>query len=573
MPEDTSNEESNAEEIIKCDICDAVVSGEVHSCDDYETVCGDCYEDLIVCDFCNIRCDTGNTTIAGETICDSCSSDCHCCVGCEQLISLGRHDYYENPNDYQYCCHNCSRETDMLSCNDCGNCVYYSEIGEDWAENEQCYDCYNSQGQSIEDFINSASITADKVTLTKHYDAAPQSVMQFYYNFYDGNAENMEHNESILQKSGGGYGKGYGYYNTSIEIASDTVIKMTSHCYNFIRSKRLYCDHRKFGIYNPFVDFFSAAIKFINEDTGDYLNGSDLSMEELGKNFNRYSISTIDKRLIRKMLEDDLKDKNELRHKITKAINGSFGKRLPLKIFNDDTFWGQFEKYKTNSAASKLKVRIGFDAKDMMPLLQFNRDVGSCQIRTNQESYAFGMMDMLTNPHLLYLIYEGDKIIGRAVIRLFKDTDGDITYVAPSRLYLTKFTHVKSTLYHSMFSAVNEWANMNFGSDKVKMIAYTKSRHDSASVYEYLDINLWNQMPTPESATTLQTSWWHQWWLEKPSNDEAEFIYYKDEDMISEYSRVIATDSHNITENYNTASREVLNSRHFYIIEEKTQNE
>ena len=571
MPEDTSNEESNAEEPIKCDSCCAVVTGEVHSCDDYEVICGQCYIDLVVCDYCNSRCDNGHETVASDTVCDSCSQDCHCCIGCDLLINLSRHDYYENPHDYQYCCNSCASEIEMLCCNDCGCDVYYSESGEDWTENEQCYNCYNNQASSIRDAV-SRTITADKVTLTKHYDAAPSSVMQFYYNFYDGNTENMSHIESVLQKSGGGYGKGYGYYNTSVEIASDTVEKMSTHCYNFIRSRRLYCDHRKFGIYNPFVDFFSAAIRYVDEKTGEYSNGSAITMDEIGKNFNRYSISSIDKFKIMQMLQDDLKDKNELRNKIIKTINGSFGKRLPLKLYKDDLFWSNFEKFKTNSAASKLKVRIGFDAKDMMDVLAFNRKVGSCQVRSNQETYSFGMMDMLTNPHLLYLIYDGDEIIGRSVIRLLKASDDDTTYVAPSRLYLSKFTHVKSALYNSMFTAVQEWAGINFGPSKFKMIAYNSTRHDNMCVYDYLDNDIWKKVANKEEKT-LHTNWWHQWWLEKPGNDEADYLYYKDEELTSNHTRLTSTDEHKVTSHYNYASREGLFSRHFYIIEDKTQNE
>ena len=130
-----------------------------------------------------------------------------------------------------------------------------------------------------------------------------------------------------------------------------------------------------------------------------------------------------------------------------------------------------------------------------------------------------------------------------------------------------------------MFTAVNEWANMNFGSSKFKMIAYNRTRHDSAAVWDYLNKNQFCHPSEPNK--TLHTAWWHQWWNERPSSDEAEFLYYKDETMTSQYGNVYP-DRVDGTQNigsadavvdnhpaYDYASREYLNSRHYYIVEER----
>ena len=565
MPEETTND--TADEPIKCDVCLAVCTDEVHSSDNYDTICSDCYDTMFNCEFCNTISDESYTTVMGDEVCSSCSEDCHSCYGCDQLIHLGRHDYHENPHDYLYCCSSCARDTEMYDCNECGCSIYFSESGEDWADDNMCYDCYNNKESHISDEV-SKTIKVPDVPLSSHYTNASSSVLDFFAMFYGDSysTANLENNSNQLQKSGGGYGKGYGYYNTSIEVASETIDRMGKHIYKIIRSRRMFCDHRKYGIYNPMLDFFKDAVTFVDEKTGKYINGSDISMQMFGKNFYDYSVSSIDRAKINDMLTQDLKNKNELRNKIIKAMNGSMSNRLPLLMYSDDPYYADFEKFKCNSAASQLKVKIGFDPDDMAKVLEFNRAVGSCQVRSNAETYAFGMMDMVCNPHLLYLIYDKDILIGRAVIRIFKAADDEFTYVAPSRLYLTKFTHIKNSLYNSMFGAVSEWANLNFGPKSVKMLAYTATRHDSAAVWDYLDKNKY-RIDGDATHKTVYTNWWHQWWNVKPSSEEADMLYYKDETMYSEHARVARGDD-NVIPDYAYASRERLNSRHYYIVEE-----
>jgi|TARA_R110002020_G_scaffold12642_13_gene46244 hypothetical protein len=566
MPEETTND--NAVTPPQCDVCSAECTDEVRSSDDYDCICCDCWDDMHECEFCGSITDESHETVAGDEVCASCAEGCQVCVSCDLYINLSRHDYYEHPQDYEYCCSSCAGDQNMFDCGRCGTEVYYCDSGEDWAENGECYNCYHNRPEEMWDRV-STSVAQSDVPLSKHYESAGQTVRQFYYNFYCNQSGDYAHNDNQLQKSGGGYGKGFGYYNTNIEVASDTIDKMTKHIYKFIRSRRMYCDHRKYGIYNPFVDYFKEAIRFVDEKTGEYIDASAVTMQEFGQNYHDYSVSSIDRVKIGEMLTDDLKNKRLLRNNIIKSLSGSAGKRLPLLLYKDDLFYSDYEKYKTNSAATKLKVRIGFDPEDMSSVLAFNRAVGSCQVRSNQDTYAFGMIDMVTNPHLLYLIYDGDELVGRSVIRLFKHDGNDITYVAPSRLYLSKFTHIKTSLYNSMFSAVQEWADMNFGPEKFQMMAYTTTRHDSAAVWDYLNKSKYAiSKGEIDNVRVLYTNWWHQWWNEKPGSDEANFTYYQDESMSTEFGQVKANAGTAGSPRYNYASRERINSRHYYLVEE-----
>jgi len=553
----------------KCELCDCAVHGEAHSTDDYDILCESCYGEMWQCSKCGTHKhdddESGCESVSGDTICENCQDTMGTCVYCELLIDFNSDSYIENPHEYAHCCDGCSTEAIMYCCDNCGNDVYYSEINHEHAEDGICYDCYNRRACHIRSDISQTIKIAD-VLLSKHYSRASTSVMDFYRYFYGGYGENYANTSTSLEKSGGGYGKGYGYYNSHIKVASMNITAMTDYFYKFIRTNALMCDHRKYGLFNPLIQHFGSAIKFYDLQESVYINGDELSMQEYGKDYTRYQMETVSKSTITHLLTDDLeKDKGQLRSSLIKSFGGSLGNRLALLYNKNSNWYKDFEEYKTNADAIKLRVKVGFDVEDMGDMLDFNDKVGSCQISGNRETYAFGMMDMVANPHLTFLIYEGKVMVGRSVVRLWKDPSNanSITYVAPSRLYLSKYTHVKGAIYNDMFSAVNDWAQINFGANNYKMVAYSQTQHDNASVRDYLEHTRWAIKDDMKPAK-LVTNWWHTWFLEKPDTDDSMVTYYKDERMHDEYAQV--SDGELRHENY--AAREVVQSRYYSIVEE-----
>jgi hypothetical protein len=137
---------------------------------------------------------------------------------------------------------------------------------------------------------------------------------------------------------------------------------------------------------------------------------------------------------------------------------------------------------------------------------------------------------MLVNPNLLALLYEGDKIIGRSVIRFFKhnwDDESEVVKIAPSRLYLSRSTNAKNDVYVAMFKEINRWAKTVYD-DKYKLIAYADSRHDS-SIYSYLRSAYSFEDKQTNGQQRLLTQVWNVFWHSKPQDDCADYTYYKDE--------------------------------------------
>ena len=568
MPETEAND-GPENSVPKCELCECAVTGEAHSTDDYSILCECCYGELWQCSKCGAHKhddeESGSESVSGDIICENCQDTMGTCVNCELLINFNSDAYIENPHEYQHCCDDCAGEATMYYCDECGNDVYYSEVNHDHAQDAQlCYDCYNRRACHISNDVTK-TIKLSDVLLSKHYGRASGSVMDFYRMFYGSYGDEFHQTETAIEKSGGGYGKGYGYYNSHIKVASLNITAMTDYIYKFIRTNALMCDHRKYGLYNPLIKHFATAIKFYDLQESVYIQGDELSMQDYGKDYTRYQMERVSKTQITQMLTEDLeKDKGQLRSSLIKSFNGSLGNRLALLYNKKSAWYKDFADYKTNADAIKLRVKVGFDIEDMGDMLDFNDAVGSCQIGGNRESYAFGLMDMVANPHLVFLIYDGKRLIGRSLVRLWKDPlDADsITFVAPSRLYLSKYTHVKGAIYNDMFSAVNDWAQMNFGADNYKMIAYTTTQHDNASVRDYLAHSRWTTKDSRPA--TLVTNWWHTWFLEKPDASDAMLTYYKDERMHDEYARV--SDGELRHEDY--AAREVVQSRYYTIVEE-----
>jgi len=569
MPE--QNDELN------CECCESSVAGmEVHSSETFAVICENCFEDdFYCCDECNGThyepSDSPSEGIHGELFCSECTNDNHRCISCENVLIPRIHDYYEDPNDYHYCCSGCADSYAFSDCQECGTELYYDSVHEECAQEGYCYDCYNKQNCGIENHVTN-SVKIEKIALSKHYKSGNEPVMDFFRHFYGYTGDSFEHNRIMLPKSGGGYGNGFGYHNTYLKIASISIKKMKEYIYNMIKSKMFVQDHRKLGLYNPMHQLFGDCFKYYDNKTGDYFTGDELDDKFVGQNWSRYSISAVDSRMIYEKLKVDIQDGGMLRQKIIKSLSGSARHRLSAIFDEHHSFWNDFEQYKTNTAVTKLPIKIGFDPADLNAIKQHNCRVSSCQVESNNESYAFSMIDLVVNPHLVALIYDekGKSIIGRSVVRLFKQKGDETnkTFIAPSRLYLSDLTHAKSELYNELFVAVDKWGKKNF-EDGSQLIAGTESLHDTPPA-QMLSPSRFIQKPTSDNNDArLYTQWWHTWFREKPDNDEAKFVYYQDEGMQTDIARI--PDYDKFHEEY--ALRETLRYRQYTQLEVKDENE
>tara|TARA_Y100001973_G_C5206498_1_gene341816 strand:- start:2742 stop:4457 length:1716 start_codon:yes stop_codon:yes gene_type:complete len=563
---------------LKCDCCeDSVADMEVHSNEEFAVICELCYEnEFYCCDDCGNTIyegnDPGNTGVHDEIFCLSCTNENYRCISCENVLIPRLHDYYEHPHDYDRCCNGCAEHTAMCYCQECDADIYYNEAHEEHAQEGYCYDCYNRTRRSIEHQVDSR-INISKVLLSNHYETASNDVKDFFRLFYGYSGDDYDHQKIMLPKSGGGYGNGFGYYNSYVRVASRSLKKMKEYIYSLLKSRMFVCDHRKYGLYNPVHDLFRECFKFYDNKTGEYIEGHSVDLQQLGRDWSRFSISAIDSHQIYIKLKRDIETNGNLRQTLIKAFNGSAKNRLAAIFDEHHSFWNDYESYKTNSAAVKLPIKIGFDPADLQKILNHNARVSSCQVEGNNESYGFGMMDIVTNPHLLALVYDtdGKTIIGRSVIRLFKEQDNEDskTYIAPSRLYLSNYTHAKTELYNELFVAVDEWGKKNFGEDMSQLVASTSSLHDTPPS-DFINTNRFIKKPTSaNSEELLVTQWWHTWFREKPDNSEAKFQYYQDENLGIRCAEI----NGNTTRYGQFALREDLRYRQYTQLEVKDENE
>jgi hypothetical protein len=340
---------------------------------------------------------------------------------------------------------------------------------------------------------------------------------------------------------------------------------MANHFYKIIKHNAMMCDHRKYGLYNPVIDYFKDAIKFYDVENGVYVDGKDMSMSNLGAGYIRqYQVENVDVPHLIQMIKSDLEGKGTLRNAIIKSVNGSLGNRLGIIYGKSANWYTDFEEYKTNATSIKLKVQIGFDPVDLEDLVAFNggEAVNSCQIASNKMTYAFGLIDLVVNPHLLFLIRdENDTIIGRSIIRIWhhKGDDSNMVYIAPSRVYLSKYTHAKRAIYNEVFAGVQGWAKIQYG-DNFRLIAYSNSNHDSP-VYSYLDRQQWGVSQEAKPGR-LDTEMWHPFWHERPYESDSRLTYYQDERMSDEHVNIFDPNlnhqSYAVMERLSTQSYEII---------------
>ena len=536
------------EEAIKCPSCsNDVASDEIlHSTSAHGDICSDCYDDVWTCSNCSEeQLDNGDKVvdINGDDVCQSCiSNNYNYCEASSEYFNPDTEEYFSYGGTIVHGNYASDYEADQ--CCNCGTDVYMSEVySEHWEDEQQCYDCYNTRDECLS---NIAKIGRDiTVLLDKHYkkvganavdDASKQIERELYKfkdSFYD-SYNNYDYNDLYLLKSHIGYGRSYGFWKSKMTVQSEHFQTFAKFLRDMITNNLFIVEHKKYGLYHPLRDIFKSCLRYYDKETTKIREGDSIPLEQMGKEWIRFSVDYLSKAKLLKMLVDNKTDDGaNLRKLINNVFNRSYKYRLTGYYPEDHNFWTIEQKYKTNSSGIKLPVRLGFDAKMMKEFAKFNAQVGSCQVASNNESYAFGMMDMVTNPHLMLLIYDekDEYVIGRSVIKFYKEKNqwgkpNSCTYVAPSRLYLTEHTQAKRDIYCSMFKLVNKFASETF--KDYKILCHKHSRHDS-SVYSYVNESTEFKFTNFEDRKQLFSDCWLPYWTQKPSSDEAEFTYYQDE--------------------------------------------
>jgi hypothetical protein len=570
MPED---------EAIKCEFCDEVIAAgvEVRSTSDNDFICGACYSNMWNCSSCNElkhENDDCHSDINGSGFCEDCleNGNYHCCEGCGEYINIDRHEYYASGDTIA--CSGCADECAFSDCSNCGNTIMLNEVySEHWENENQCYDCYNSCEEHISNAVSGSGAAAN-VKITEHYkslrasknkDAAKDDIGYFLDWYYRGDAGNYDSTDLYLIKSNKGFGAKYGFYNSEMEIASGTYRSFANFIKDMMQRDVFLVEHKKYGLYHPIRDIFKRCVTYYDKINGGTRAGTDITAQEIGENWLRWPVERINQSAIVEMLQlNKTDDGADLKRALTNVLNRSYKHRVPAHFPEGSRYYTTLEKYRTNATCITLPFQIGFDPVLLQDVARFNDEVGSCQCKANAGSYGFGMIDMAANPHLWLLIYDssGEYIIGRSVIKFFKEAnewgkEQGTTYIAPSRLYLSEYTQAKAELYSTMFRAVDKWANAVF--NDYKLVAHTYSRHDT-DVLSY--IKSASDFTFSEAEKRLYTQWWLPFWLQKPSERDAEYTYYQDENARIELAR---TSTENKVSNY--AARERLSKSSFRVVE------
>tara|TARA_R110000824_G_scaffold153709_1_gene325421 strand:- start:4863 stop:6461 length:1599 start_codon:yes stop_codon:yes gene_type:complete len=419
--------------------------------------------------------------------------------------------------------------------------------------------------------------------------------------YYEEKYSGLDHNHMLLRKSAFGYGQ-RGWYEAKVEVTTPIADKITRMLDYLIceSGQGFFRPHKKLGRVQPFQELFADLCHFYARnkcfDGRERIEGrypvaeiaeykqlwtDELSVcktdEERMRTFTRmttkYGTPYVD------FYVDHLnRDKLRLCVKSRKLPNGRPLIQAVNKIINtmekqsknEPDFVGVWEvldgnlkrfwnDYCTNGLTVELPVSIGFGANAHNKVQSFNESCSSCQSHEYIEGLGFNHISMQCNPHLFLLIHHPEhpeQIIGRSVIRFWYARYTDISldnyneidytklYVAPSRLYLTEYTHVKRDVYTQVFKVVRKWIDEHgsnwAGGANAEIIAYCRSKHDDYSIASYLNngIDAGNQVRlTAGKEMSLATEYYYPVWLEKPDTD-ALWTYYNDEYQTSEATRV-----------------------------------
>ena len=583
MPEDNTSE-------VKCEKCDCVINDDVFSNSEHDALCLSCFEDYASCNDCSESCDTSDEGVIehhGHYYCEDCAS-CNF-SSCEQTgnrIHLERDEIYE----WEGWVYSASGAEDATGyeCTNCGHCVSVRESceneGEDHVYNEQCYNCWENQQNTRMLADEPLRGIKRSIILDKRYFALygthesplkgqARSAGTWLNSFYGHRLENYGHNNIMIKKGGDPEKRdNYSWWHSTMKIRSNLNEEIETWLKRFIQEDDLKVPHKKLGTYHPFRDFFGAYLEcslenIVTDDEG-------VETEKYRSQYSGYPgedvsyyIETMHSRALRQTIDNNrLRIRGQVGKlrlvKMKGALNKIITKNYELleKIYPDriKTFKLSWEKYLTNSVYLEVPVKIGFDPAIQSDIEQFNYDVNSCQSSRYVDTLAHGFADMLVNPHLYLLIMspsDPERIIGRSVLRVWRkphpdkksneDFEGDTRFIAPSRLYLSQYTHAKNEIYANVFAAADEWAKKMF--DEHILVAYGKSRHDACSPAEYIKnstlvkpiirdgLQHYNRRQRDEeyNSNPLVTDWWYPFWQGAPS-EEGDYIYYNDEYQRSE---------------------------------------
>ena len=538
---------------INCEICStSIEETDVQSTSSHEAVCSDCYAAMWECtDCCEHHDDDADQyeTTSG-TICNSCreNGEYTNCFECDTLIALNNDSYYYDEDHHgEHCCESCGENT-LFECN-CGREVPWYEAGHDHSRESQCQRCWNNYNTHISrsSNMNSAQkLELNSINLKDSYTAVSSTTRSFFEWFYGNMGDDFEYNSIQIKKGASGVGGQLNWHSQPITVKSEIYLTTGQMFGEMINSEFFITEHKKYGLYHPLRHLFRRALKYYDLSAREYIEGVELSMDRLGKNYFNFRVERLDPDIIAEMLADNkTEDGADLKRAVNQIMTRAYKHRFPARTAAYPQWETTLESYKTNSSNIELTLEIGYSDAIMKELVRFNTGV-SCQERCNKDNYAFGLMDMVVNPHLFALIRDKeDAVIGRSVIRFWKSDWSDSSapiYIAPSRLYLTGHTNSKKDAYIAMFTGINEWAKQTFKNERkvngklhawtnYKIIAYKGSRHDS-SISSYLMNSSKLKLVEPSDRNVKYfTQTWLPWWITKPENSEAQFTYYTDEDQ------------------------------------------
>lgn len=583
----------------KCAECRTHFQASAGYCISGTDICSVCYNGASTCYECSERILAPSHSILDSTTdhlyCNTCADETPS-YECEQCdVQINVIETSEN-SGYDY--------LDERLCMECYeqkiNTVWIGDFTGNRLINKSTFD---AAYQKIGSYRYRSAADSEDLTGAQKEDILHARMYYRVFDEYYENYEHLDHNNLILRKSAFGYGR-RGWYESKIEVKTPLATKITRMLDYLIceSGNDFYRPHKKLGRIQPFQELFSSLCHFYIrnryfmkaererveyryplEEITEYkqlwtdglrdCENDDERMQKFQKMSQQYGAPYVDfyvdhlsrDELRKCVMTRKLPDGRPLIKTVNKIIN-----TMEKQMRNDDSLkgpWQVLESYKknvwdeycTNGTTVNLPVSIGFGPNAHNKVQSFNEQVGSCQAQQYIEGLGFNHISMQSNPHLFLLIHSPtnpETIIGRSVIRFWYEHSGaynssglsEINYdkliVAPSRLYLSEYTHVKRDIYKSMFDVVREWIDVNGqyfkGGENAEIVAYCRTKHDDYSVASYLRNSIdagANMSLSSVKEMNLATEFYYPIWIDKPDTDSL-WTYYNDEYQTSQLARV-----------------------------------
>lgn len=577
----TDDKQASEQATAECDYCsDEYPEGELTDTADNAEACPDCLTGH-KCFNCNeaIAKDTGSICDAdGDYWCEDCGNG-----------HLGYCDRCEEYSDYDEML---TVEGDSI----CGHCIgdvaYYCEGCEEYHyDTNECCDHRDGERQQISDEaerrVNPERQGSD--TPTGRYRATRDSLVplsgqakrgaEWLYTDY---LDYYKHTNRYLPRNASSVGID-GWFEVPLGVESPLHREVANTLYWAVRNATDHTFHHSQhdADYHPFRHLFGFAFKsnrvaqFWTLHPHSQVNDSSLRKERIEQAVrdNRLPDGSkltrkVSRLLARYRKHPDCPDDNLHIQSANWPLEFCGVGWSPSKTKDRTRSWNVWTTFLTNACYLKVVGQLGWDAAALKDLVRHAEAANSCQTRSNKDDYTFGAASLLCNDYRLLFFRNADtgKVVARSVVRYYRH--GRYVMLAPSRLYLTEGN--SSGTYHlaafDLLTRFCEAANRreakkpqqprdSYGRFTQKLtwlpVAYSETSNSGGdSITSHLmEAGRGKYVARPLAEVigysgTIWTDFTPTFWLEQPTDHNAHYYYYNEDESISiNYCRMNGGDS------------------------------